>query len=293
MKKTIVTIGMFDGVHRGHRHILEQLRSEADTRGLEAIVYTFDRHPQQVLRGTDVVSLLTSHEERIQRIRQAGNFTIVELPFNQTMAALSACEFYDRVLAADDAPAALLMGYDNVFGNRERDDFALLRQRLSADGVTLIDVQPLMVDGIAVSSTRIRKALAAGRVDEAARLLGYPYALTGTVVRGRQLGRTIGVPTANVDIVGGCKQIPAEGVYAVDAEYQGQRYRAVANLGPQPTVDGKECWLEVHLLHHHGDLYGSQLTISFIHRLRDIRLFESVNSLRQQIMTDIQQCEAI
>lgn len=293
MKEAIATIGMFDGVHRGHCHLLETLLEESRRRGLHPVVYTFDRHPRQVLRGDASVQLLTTPEERLQLLRSLGDFELVVLPFSRAMASLSACQFYEQVLQRNHDICALVMGYDNSFGNKQHDDFAQLDDYLRRDGVARIDDVPVYHDEIAISSTQIRRALQAGDVSLANAMLGYRYTLTGTVTAGRHIGHALGFPTANLDCGQQAKLLPADGVYAMTARCGEASWRAVANLGAQPTVGGRQRVLEVHLLDDGPQLYGKQLQVAFVSRLRDIRTFDSPEALSAQIQQDIEQCKSL
>lgn len=293
MKEAIATIGMFDGVHRGHRHLLETLLEESRRRGLHPVVYTFDRHPRQVLMGDASVQLLTTPEERLRLLRSMGDFELVVLPFSRAMASLSACQFYEQVLQRNHDIRALVMGYDNSFGNKQHDDFAQLDDYLHRDGVARIDDVPVYHDEIAISSTQIRRALQAGDVSLANAMLGYRYTLTGTVTAGRHIGHALGFPTANLDCGRQAKLLPADGVYAMTARCGEASWRAVANLGAQPTVGGRQRVLEVHLLDDGPQLYGKQLQVAFVSRLRDIRTFDSPEALSAQIQQDIEQCKSL
>lgn len=293
MKEAIATIGMFDGVHRGHRHLLETLLEESRRRGLHPVVYTFDHHPRQVLMGDASVQLLTTPEERLRLLRSMGDFELVVLPFSRAMASLSACQFYEQVLQRNHDIRALVMGYDNSFGNKQHDDFAQLDDYLRRDGVARIDDVPVYHDEIAISSTQIRRALQAGDVSLANAMLGYRYTLTGTVTAGRHIGHALGFPTANLDCGQQAKLLPADGVYAMTARCGEASWRAVANLGAQPTVGGRQRVLEVHLLDDGPQLYGKQLQVAFVSRLRDIRMFDSPEALSAQIQQDIEQCKSL
>lgn len=288
---TIATIGMFDGVHRGHQHLLATLVKQARLRSMRPVVYTFDRHPQQVLRGDQAVRLLTTTEERLQRLRKLGNFEVEVLSFDRQLASLSACAFYDEVLSRRHPMGALVMGYDNSFGNKQHDDGPQLFERLRHDGVALIADVPVRYGDVTISSTQIRQALMSGDMARANAMLGYCYGLSGRVLPGRHIGHELGFPTANLDCEGTEKLLPADGVYAVTATAENTTWHAVANLGAQPTVGGTERVLEVHLLNGCPQLYGKQLQVDFVARLRDIRHFDSKEALVRQIQEDIQQCE--
>ena len=293
MREAIATIGMFDGVHRGHRHLLETLQAEARQRRLHPVVYTFDRHPRQVLQGDASVLLLTTADERLGRLRALGDFELVVLPFDRQMAALSACQFYERVLQQNHLLRALVMGYDNSFGNKRHDDAAMLDELLRRDGVERIDDVPVCHGNMEISSTQIRRALQMGNVALANAMLGYCYTLTGVVGSGRHIGQAMGFPTANLDCGRMGKLLPADGVYAVTAQCGGTAWRGVANLGAQPTVGGQERVLEVHLIDDCPQLYGKQLQVAFVERLRDVRTFDSQEALSAQIQQDIEQCKSL
>lgn len=277
-----VTVGMFDGVHLGHRHILDTLLAVAAESGLEPLVVTFDRHPRELFSPSAVVHRLTTNAERAALIRECGVERIVELPFTPRLASLSACEFLREVLVGQLEARVLVLGYDNMFGNKQRDDFGDLPREASRLGVDLrVDKAVLMGDED-VSSTRIRHALREGRVEEAAALLGAPYSLTGQVEQGFHIGRTLGFPTANVSLPTDGKLLPADGVYAVRAF----GLPAMANLGTRPTFGSDARTLEVHLIDRQADLYGQPLTLQFVARLRDIRKYDSPEALAAQLQQD-------
>lgn len=286
MKNTIVTIGMFDGVHLGHRHILQHLLSQSQQQGLEPVVLTFSRHPRQML-SKEPFGLLNTFEERMALLRDAGVGNIKVVDFTFDLASQSACEFYDGFIVPELHPSAMVFGYDNTFGNRQHNDFSLLRERLEAEGVALYDADSVLVEGEAVSSTRIRKALEMGDITLANRLLGYHYSLSGEVCHGRGIGHTLGFATANVSLDASEKHIPLDGVYAVAVSLEGKTYRGVANLGPQPTIAGTSRVFEVHLIGYDQELYGSTLRVDFLGRIRDIRRFESCEALAAQIAEDV------
>lgn len=272
---------MFDGVHLGHRHILSTLLSTAAELGMEPVVVTFDRHPREVLSGAEYPRL-TTNAERAALIKACGVDTIVQLPFTPELASLSACEFLEQVLVGQIGASALVLGYDNMFGNKQKNDFARLPQEAARLRVTLRVDQPILYDGEDISSTRIRKALADGRVETAAALLGTPYSLTGQVEQGFHIGRTLGFPTANIHIPTG-KTLPADGVYAVRVS---GTLPAICNLGPRPTFGSDTRTLEVHLIDRHENLYGQNLSLQFIARLRGIQTFPSPEALASQLDKD-------
>ena len=282
---TVCTVGMFDGVHRGHQLILQRLREVAAERGLRPVVVTFDRHPRVVLGHTDNgFRLLTTVEERTRLFAHHGMDCGVEtLTFTPDMARLSACEFYDRVLREALNTKVLLLGYDNMFGNKQKNDFGRL---LAMPDVDIIRTEALVCDGVEISSTQIRKRLAVGDIVGANAMLGYRYAVEGRVVHGRAVGRTIDFPTANIELSDTMKAMPMEGVYAVTLTVNGHELDGMANWGGKPTLGEPEPTLEVNLIGFNGNLYGRSLTVHFVERLRDIIRFGSIEELSRQLERD-------
>lgn len=282
---TAVTVGMFDGVHRGHGHVLRQLLAVAREEGVRPVVVTFDSHPRQVLHAEREEWLrLTTAEERLQRLEECGVEEVAMVHFTPQLAALSACDFFERVLLDKLRCKALVLGYDNAFGNRALGDFDRLPALAARRGVRVCVDTPLTVGGVEVSSTKVRRALWAGDVDRAATLLGYRYRLWGTVVKGRQVGRTLGFPTANVCLDDSTKVVPAAGVYAV--RVLGVEKWGMANFGGQPTFGLEQTVFEVNIFDYDGDLYGKVLTVEFVDRIRDVRRFEGVEQLVRQLEED-------
>ncbi|MBQ6741671.1 MAG: riboflavin biosynthesis protein RibF [Bacteroidales bacterium] len=271
---TTVTVGVFDGVHRGHRELLKDV----------TLVVTLTAHPSFVLGRRDSEYWLDDPDEHLRLLFEAGAKYVAVLPFTREVASLSACQMA-RLLYDKLQMRSLLLGYDSRFGSKSNDDFDQLPQLASELGFTLKRGEPFLVDNQPISSSRIRESLADGRVEETATLLGRPFSITGTVLHGRGVGHTLGFPTANIDLTQTRKMLPAYGVYAVKiADRIG-----MANLGPVPTFGVDKPLLEVHLLDFHGDLYGQTVTVEFIHRLRDIVRFDSSEALQSQLQQDIKQ----
>ncbi|MBQ6068945.1 MAG: bifunctional riboflavin kinase/FMN adenylyltransferase [Bacteroidales bacterium] len=315
---TSVTVGMFDGVHIGHRHILQRLREVSAEMGLRAVVVTFDCHPRQVLNAESASSFrVNTNEERYRLLENCGVEEVVEVHFARSTARLSACEFFEEVLLRRLHCKALVLGYDNMFGSRQHNDFDRLPALAASHGVRVVVDTPLSVDGVEVSSTQVRKALQRGDVRYAAMLLGYNYRLWGTVVKGRQVGRTLGFPTANVCLDDSTKVVPAAGVYAVKVigvergsvgmedrlseeavRMAGGRIKksatrdsqfpkwGMANFGGQPTFGLEKTVFEVNVFDYDGDLYGSELMVEFVDRIRDVCRFEGVEHLVRQLEDD-------
>ena len=292
----VATIGSFDGVHRGHRCLLEQVREMADERRLKAVAVTFALSPKSVLGGSDV-ALLNSMEERVALLTQAGMDEVALLDFTHEMAAMTARDFMQQVLKEQLGVAVLVIGYDHRFGRGRTDGFDDYVHYGRELGIEVVRGEACMEDGEAVSSSRIRRCIAEGRVTEAAHLLGYNYRLCGTVVGGYRVGRKIGFPTANIDNTDN-KLLPADGVYAVKVNCLSENSQftihnsqfsklGMLNIGHRPTVNnGEERSIEVHILDFEGDLYGQSLCVEFVERLRDEQTFESLEALMAQLEAD-------
>ncbi len=275
-------IGTFDGVHRGHEAVIAKLRDVSDERHLTPIAVTFDRHPLDLIAPERAPKAITTTERKARLLKDAG-VTPVVLPFDETMRATTALDWMRR-LKRDYNVAAIVVGYDNTFGsdgvNLSIADYRRLGQSL---GIDIIEA-PFVA---AVSSSAIRKAVGEGDVKRAAEMLGRPYRLTGTVVDGNRLGRTIGFPTANIN-PDPTLAIPADGVYAATAILSdGSKHPAMVNIGRRPTVRrGEQRTIEAHVINWKGDLYGSQIGLDFTSRLRDEVRFNSIEALRAQLEKD-------
>ena len=285
--QSVVTTGTFDGVHRGHQAIVRYLVDRARDIGGVPTVVTFDPHPREVILG-HTIPLLTTLGERADALEALGVERFVVVPFSRDLSLLEPEDYVADVLAGRVGMREIVVGYDHRFGRKARGDRALL-ERLGADLGFSVDVIPEQVDGdVTVSSTEVRRLLADGRAQRAAELLGRPYRLSGTVVRGDGRGRTIGVPTANVRPGDARKLIPGRGVYAVRAVLDdGAAADGMMNVGHRPTfeTDGRST-VEVHLFDWSGDLYGRQVAVDVVARLRDERRFDGVEALVAQLGRD-------
>ena len=277
----IATIGFFDGVHRGHRFLFAQLQEQARLLYLSPAIYTFREHPKQVLTG-EAPAMLTTYTEREERLRTYGEVHFLDFAQVRHLTA----EQFMRYLHEEQGVDVLLMGYDHHFGSDRLKGFSEYEHVGKQIGLRILRAYECLVDSLPVSSSRIRKLLAAARIDQVNRLLGYTYSISGVVEHGNAIGATLGFPTANIRL-NSYKQLPASGVYAVSANLDGVEYKALANIGTNPTVGNDHVSLEVHLLDFQGDLYDKQLTISFLSFLREERRFDSLEELKQQITADI------
>lgn len=279
----VATVGTFDGVHRGHSEVLRALKQEASIRGLEPVVFTFDRHPLETIAPERAPRLIMTEEERGRHI-QNEDIKTVHVPFTRELSRLTAAEWMKRLRDRYGAKAVVI-GYDNKFGSDGRtltfEDYRRLGQSLGMDVIEAPEMEGF-------SSSAVRKAVAEGQMTKAREILGRPFYITGEVIKGRQLGRTIGVPTANVE-PDSRQLIPASGVYRGSVETGGKIYKAVINVGSNPTVsESGSTRIEAHLIGFSGNLYGREIKISFDGRLRDEKKFESLEALKRQISRDIE-----
>ena len=298
----IATIGFFDGVHRGHRFLFAQLHEHAKHHQLTPAIYTFDRHPKELLTG-QAPAMLTTHDERKALLQNYGEVHFLDFAAVQQLTA----EQFMCYLKEQEGVESLLMGYDHHFGSDRLKGFHEYEKIAHKVGLHIERAHECLVDGVPVSSSRIRKLMAAAQIDQVNRLLGYTYSISGVVEHGNAIGATLGFPTANI-CLNSAKQLPASGVYAVEVHLQAQQsssnaifersdlqgvprrstpYKGVANIGTNPTVGNDYLSLEVHLLDFQGDLYDQSLTISFLHFLREEKKFASLDELKNQIIADI------
>jgi riboflavin kinase/FMN adenylyltransferase len=290
---TTVTVGVFDGVHRGHQALIHQL--SAINSQLSPLVVTLTSHPSFVLGRRQSEYWLDDPEEHLQLLFNAGAKYVAVLPFTAEVAQLSACAMA-RLLFGQLNMRALLLGYDSRFGSKQNDDFDRLPLLASELGFSLHRGEPYQVEGSPISSSRIRETLERGAIDETSALLGRPFAVTGAVLHGRGVGHTLGFPTANIDLSQTRKMLPKEGVYAVHLStfhFPLSTFKGMANLGTAPTFGVEKPLLEVHLLDFEGDLYGQTVTVEFSRRLRDIVRFDSIEALQLQLQTDLDQCQQL
>jgi len=290
----VATAGTFDGVHLGHQAILQGLVHLAQRQGVPSVVITYQPHPRLVLfpEQTDL-RLLSTPAEKTASLQAAGIDVQLILPFTKDFASWSYTQYVDRVIVAGLQAGMFVLGYDHQFGKDRTGSFATLQELAALRGFLLEEIPPHMVADAAVSSSKIRHALQAGDVHTAQLYLGRPYPLSGTVVKGLQLGRTLGWPTLNIAIDNPHKLLPAEGVYAVDVVIQGQRYAGALNIGQNPTITGKGWSCEVHVLDFSADVYGQTVTVAFCHHLRPEAKFASLDALKAQITADVAQTRAL
>lgn len=282
----VVTVGTFDGVHLGHRDLIDRVVVRSRVRGLPAVLVTFEPHPLEIVNPSAAPPLLTTWEEKLELLAESGVDYAAILPFTPALAAYDAELFVQRLLRRRFRMAELLIGYDHGFGRAREGDADVLRTIGARDGfrVEVIDAVR-SADGRPISSTGIRRAVAGGDLSRAAAGLGRPYSIGGVVVRGAGRGKTLGYPTLNLS-VSPRKLLPPEGVYAVRAQTTSGSFGGMLNLGPRPTFGDTSVGIEVYLLDAAGDFYGSRVRIELVQRLRDVRAFPSPAALVAEIRKD-------
>ncbi len=297
IKNAVVTIGTFDGVHLGHQAIFKEMRRLAQEVGGETVVVTFHPHPRQVLSiGTEQLRFICSQEEKLQKFEEYGIDNVVIIPFTKEFAGTPSDEFIKSYIIDRLHPAVIVVGYDHHFGKNRMGDFEMLSSLSQQYGFRTVQVEAQYIHQVAVSSTKIRNFLWAGNVKAANELLGYPYSVTGTVVLGNQIGRTLGFPTANLDIPDEYLMINNPGVYACQTDIDGKVYNAMANTGFRPTIGDRAAGdfiIEVNIFDFEGDLYGKTLKVWFIDRIRDEEKFSGLEALKAQLQQDREKAKII
>ncbi len=286
-----VSIGNFDGVHRGHAALLAELRRQADALGGPAIALTFDPHPIELLRPELAPPRLTTTEDRSQLLLKLGADSVLVLRTTHELLALGAKDFFAEMVQKRLQARALVEGTNFGFGRGREGDVGTLAELCEPAGIGLTVVPPVLLEDIEVSSSRIRAALTTGNVREAASLLGRPYRLNGLVGTGQRRGQKLGFPTANLEQMR--TLIPGDGVYAVRVPYEGKKWPGAANVGHNPTFVENARKVEIHLIGFQGDLYGKPLAVDFLDRLRDTLPFKNITELVEQLRRDIDQARRI
>ncbi len=286
-----MAIGNFDGVHCGHVQIIHRLLERAADVGGPAIVFTFDPHPVRLLRPEQCPPPLTWTERKAELLAAQGVDWIVAYPTDEALLQLSAAEFFQKIVQNSLAARALVEGPNFYFGHNREGTINRLRELCTAAQITLDVVPPVEIDGELVSSSRVRELIRAGDLTTANKMLSAPYRIRGMVTHGAGRGAKIGFPTANLAAID--TLLPSQGVYAGRAWTGGRSWPAAINLGPSPTFGDPMPRVEVHLIDHHEVLYGQPLEVDFLARLRDIRPFDSVNALVQQLNQDVEQSRHI
>lgn len=283
---TVVTIGTFDGVHVGHQKILERLVNTAKAGNLESAILTFFPHPRMVLQKDAEIKLINTIEERKKILAKSGVDHLIIHPFTHQFSRLTAREFVRDILVHKLKAKKVIIGYDHRFGRNRTADLEVLREFGREYDFEVEEISKQDIEEVAVSSTKIRKALLEGEVEKANRYLSYPFSLSGVVVKGKGLGREFEFPTANLEIKEDYKLIPKIGVYVVRSEIDGKEVFGMMNIGVNPTVGGTEKTIETHFFDLNHDLYGKYITIELLTRIRDEKKFDSVDSLKRAMRQD-------
>lgn len=287
-QNTIVTIGSFDGLHSGHRNILERVRQLAREHRSESIVITFDPHPRMVLKPDDTqFRLITTTDEKIALLSDCGVDHVVVVPFDAAFSRLSAAEYVKDFLVKNFRPHIIVIGYDHHFGQNREGNIDFLKKMAPQAGFDILEIPAQQVDEIAVSSSKIRKALEDSNIAQANRLLAHPFSISGTVVHGDHIGRSIGFPTANIALPSAQKLLPPNGIYAAQVPLHGKRYAAMLYIGNRPSiVSAKGRTVEVNLLNFEGDLYGQTLSVEVLDFIRPDKKLDGLPALQAQIEAD-------
>jgi riboflavin kinase / FMN adenylyltransferase len=291
LKGPVVTLGIFDGVHLGHKALLDRVVSSAKDANGEAVVITFSPHPRLVLdKDSSALTFLTTMEEKIFLLGMAMVDHLIIIEFNREFSRIPACDFVKDVLVEKIGTRHLIIGYNHHFGRRGEGDFNTVKQCTGSLEFKVEQVEGLRSEGGTVSSSLIREALLKGKLEEANKLLGYFYTVSGTVIEGRRIGRSLGFPTANILPADKHKLIPCKGVYVVEVNLDGQLYPGMLNIGSNPTVnrDYGLRSIEVHILNFDGDIYGRSISVIFRKRLRDEIRFDNIKKLAEQMEVDKQ-----
>lgn len=283
----IVTQGTYDGVHAAHKVILDRVKQIAKEKGGETVVMTFDPHPRMVLFPDDHgLKLLNTLDEKIEALEQEGIDHLIIIPFTKEFSRLTSLQFIRDIIVNKIGTKVLVIGYNHRFGKNREGSFEHLKEYSGLYGFEVEEIPEQDIDEIAVSSTRIRKALDEGDVALASKYLGKAYTIQGVVQKGKQLGRTIGFPTANIKVEDANKLIPANGVYAVKVFINKRTFNGMLNSGVRPTVDGLTHTIEVHLFDFNEDIYDSTIKIAFVDKLRDEKKFDGLEALTNQLQKD-------
>ncbi len=288
IKHPVLTIGTFDGVHLGHQRIISQLNDEAQKIGGESVLFTFYPHPRMVLYPeSHGLKLIQTQEEKLEKLKAYGLKNIIVHPFSFEFSRLTALEFVRDYLVNRLHVKKLVIGYDHQFGKNREGSIAFLKEVSETYDFEVIEIPPQEVDSVNVSSTKIREAITSGHVDVANAYLGYTFEFSGTVVKGDQLGRQLGYPTANIFIEENTKLLPGNGVYAIRVHVDGIENMGMMNIGIRPTIQVEnQTRIEVHIFDFNRDIYGENVRIEVLRKTREEQVFESIEGLKEQLNKD-------
>lgn len=294
LENAVVTSGTFDGVHLGHQKILSRLNQVADLTKGQSVVITFYPHPRSVI-STDnqIVKLLSTLDEKIELLENSGVNHLLIIPFTREFSELSSQEFIQKILIETIGTKTLVIGYDHRFGKNREGGFDFLKANKEKYGFDIEEISRQDIENVGVSSSKIRKALQEGDVPSADHFLGRNYSVSGLIVKGKQLGRTIGFPTANIQVREIAKLIPSDGVYAVKVYYNQTVFGGMLNIGNRPTVDGTYQTIEVNIFDFDQEIYGENLKVEFLQKIRNEKKFNGLDELKAQIAKDKITCKGI
>ncbi len=282
----VATVGVFDGVHRGHMEIIGRLSAKEREKNCESVIITFEPHPRLVLPHHAEVKLLQTLDEKLQRFEIAGIDAVLVIPFDRDFAKITPHDFIKNVLVDSLQVSHVITGYDHFFGQNRQGDYDMLSKMGNQYGFTVDELPMVLVAEHTVSSSSVRRALLDGDVRLAATMLGYPYSITGEVVTGNKIGRNIGFPTANLKPNSKYKLVPGQGVFATMIQAGGESYKGMTNIGYRPTIDADHLTIEVNIFDFNKDIYGKDITLSFIEHIRSEKRFASLGDLQLQLKND-------
>lgn len=288
----VITVGSFDGVHQGHQSILKVMKEEADKIGGETVLITFYPHPRHVVQPKNSIEFLNTFEEKVENLSRYGLQHLVVVPFDDKFAHMLPETYIQSFIWEKFKPKIIILGYDHRFGKDRSGSIDTFKKFQTQYGYQLIEIQAAMVDQIAISSTKIRQAIKAGEMEKAKEGLGYAYGLHGKVVKGRALGRTIGFPTANIELTEPEKLVPPHGVYLVEVAIESHKFGGLMNIGVRPTVSGKDRSIEVYIFDFVKDIYNKDIAVTFLFKLREEQKFDHLDALKEQIHQDKKRAEA-
>jgi riboflavin kinase/FMN adenylyltransferase len=287
IRSPVVTIGTFDGVHVGHQKIINRMKEEANRLEGETVLITFYPHPRLVIHpDSKNLKFINIQKRKIQLLEKAGVEHLIIIPFTREFSKLTSCQFIKEYIVEKIQARKLVIGYDHHFGKNRLGDFSILYDLGKEHHFEVEKIPAQDVENIAVSSTKIRRALNEGKIKVANNLLAYEYSISGKVISGQKIGRTIGFPTANIEIDDVYKLITANGVYACRVEYDGVMYQGMGNIGVRPTLNNSDLTIEVNIFNFDKEIYGENLTVYFVDRIRDEIKFDDLEGLRVQLVKD-------
>jgi riboflavin kinase / FMN adenylyltransferase len=286
--KPVVTIGFFDGIHLGHKEIISTVVSTAKRLNRKSLIITFWPHPRIVLSNDfENLRFLTTLNEKAKIIESMGVDGLLVVEFTKEFASTPAVDFVEKTLINQLQVSGIVLGYNHSFGYRGLGNFNLIKQHQAEGNYEAIQVESISIDGVNVSSTKIREALESGNLSSANQMLGAHYSLTGTIEGGQQIGRSIGFPTANIKPVESLKQVPYDGVYAVWVDINGESFPAMLNVGTRPTLgNGLSRTIEAHIIGFEQNIYNKEISVRFVERIRDEHKFATLNELKSQLQVD-------